>query len=116
MSAEAELLASALSPVKPAPPSPPDTAENPVAPTAARDITVHLASYRSRKAATRGWEILRKAHSDVLGGMEPRITRLDLEERGVFFRLQAGPVSSRDEADRLCAQLKDRDLFCAPVY
>ncbi len=113
---EAELLASVLSPVKSARPTPPVTAQDSVAPTAAQGITVHLASYRSRKAATRGWAILRKAHSDVLGGLEPRITRLDQGKRGVFFRLQAGPVASKAKAEQLCIQLKSRDLFCAPVF
>ena len=39
---------------------------------------VHLASYRQRKAAERGWAELSRRFGSLLGGMEHRIERVDL--------------------------------------
>ncbi len=42
--------------------------------------------------------------------------RLDVGRRqGVFFQLSAGPVAGESEARALCAELKRRRLYCAPV-
>ena len=46
----------------------------------------------------------------VLGDV-PMITRsADLKEKGIWFRVLAGPVKSRDEADSLCKKLKSAGL------
>ena len=39
---------------------------------------VHIASFRSRKAADRGWAGLRRAHRALLGSFKPEITRVNL--------------------------------------
>ena len=39
---------------------------------------VHLASYRTKKAADRGWSQLRRAHKSLLGELSSEITRVNL--------------------------------------
>jgi len=78
---------------------------------------VHLASYRSRKAAQSGWAKLKKAHRALLGKLEPEISKVNLGPgKGVFYRLKAGPVSTKASATSLCRKLKRRRQFCESSF
>ena len=85
-------------------------------PRPARTYRVRLASYRSPEGSNRGWEILSKAHPDLLGELGPSVHRVDLGPgKGVYFRLEAGPLGDRAAARALCAALKRRQLDCLIV-
>ena len=91
--------------------------EPPAAPqeaaAAAERAHVHLASYRSEKAALRGWKTLKKRHGDLLGDLSPRVNEVDLGPgKGVYFRVEAGPISDQESAAELCKKLKSRKMFC----
>lgn len=89
-------------------------AENhPEAVLPAANVAVHLASFRTRDAAMRGWQMLSKKFPE-LAKMEPQISTLTLPDKGTFFRLNAGPLQSVDEAKALCGKLTDQ--FCEPVF
>jgi len=77
---------------------------------------VHLASYRTQKAADRGWAQLRRAHRALLGGLTPTVAKVDLARKGTWFRLMAGPVESSQAATELCRRLKIRRQFCEPSF
>jgi tetratricopeptide (TPR) repeat protein len=78
---------------------------------------VHIASFRSRKAADRGWAGLRRAHRALLGNLKPEITRVNLGgKKGVFFRLVVGPLASNADAVSVCRQLKRRRQYCEPAF
>lgn len=74
---------------------------------------LHLASYRTRKAADRGWSQLKKAHK-VLRDMEHVIGKVSVRGKGTYWRLKAGPVADEGEAKKLCRQLKRRRQYCEP--
>lgn len=78
---------------------------------------VHIASYRSEDAATKGWAQLRRAHQPLLGNLQPEVSRVNLGAgKGVFFRLMAGPLPSQAEADRICRELKAKRQFCETAF
>ncbi len=77
---------------------------------------VHLASYRSRKDAERGWSQLRRAHKAELSNLQSEISEINLGAKGVFFRLKAGPLNNKGAADGLCRQLKSRRQFCEATF
>ncbi len=78
---------------------------------------VHLASYRSRKAADRGWAQLRRAHKNVLGPLEPNIAKVNLGPgKGIYYRLKAGPLDGRTAASNICRKLKARRQYCELSY
>ena len=78
---------------------------------------VHLASYRTQKAANRGWSQLRRAHKSLLGELSSEITRVNLGPRkGIFFRLKAGPLKDKAAAGDMCRKLKSRRQFCEPSF
>ena len=89
------------------PPVPHETA------AAAEGAHVHLASYRSEKAARRGWKTLKKRHGDLLGNLSSRVNEVDLGPgKGVYFRVEAGPLRDQKSAVELCKKLKTRKMFC----
>ena len=54
---------------------------------------VQIAAFRSSGAADAGWQRLRAAHEDLLGGLTHAVVRADLgAEKGIYYRLQAGPL------------------------
>ena len=78
---------------------------------------VHLASYRSRKGADRGWGQLRRAHREILDNLESEITKVNLGPRkGIFYRLKAGPVADKAAAAEVCRKLKSRRQYCVPSF
>ena len=58
---------------------------------------VHLASFQSEDAARAGWAELQHRFS-VLQGLELRVTRVSLAERGTFYRVNAAPLADRAAA------------------
>lgn len=78
---------------------------------------VHLASYKSKRDATRGWTQLKRAHRDLLGSLQSEVTQVNLGPgKGVFYRLLAGPLKSKNEASGLCRKLKSKRQFCEPGF
>ena len=77
---------------------------------------IHLASYRTKKAADRGWSQLRRAHKSLLSELSSEITRVNLgKTKGIFFRLKAGPLKDKGAAVDICRKLKSRRQFCEPT-
>lgn len=80
-------------------------------------MAVHLASYRDRAALARGWKQLQKRFPDRLGGLDMVVSRVDLgPEKGVFYRLKAGPLPGDAAAKDLCRSLKRQGQYCQPAF
>ena len=73
---------------------------------------IHLASYRTRKSADRGWAQIKRAHGKLIGGLDPMISKVNLGRKGTYYRLKAGPFNSAKEAKAMCGKLKRRRQFC----
>ncbi len=73
---------------------------------------LHLASHRTQAKAALEWELLTRKFAALLGDLQPIIRSVDLGDRGVFYRVQAGPIGSRASARALCRQFKARDQYC----
>ena len=76
---------------------------------------VQLAALRSRADAEAAWRRLKRANGDLLGDLHAKIMRVDLGDRGVFYRLRAGPLASAAMASALCSRLKAHKLDCLVV-
>lgn len=83
----------------------------PAAP-ASGGFMIQLASVSNRDAVQAEWSKLQQRHPQQLGNLELHIEEADLGDRGIFYRLQAGPVSSKESADSLCASLKAQQQDC----
>lgn len=76
---------------------------------------VQLAAVKSEADAQQAWTKLQKTHPDLLGGLQPTIQRADLGAQGIFYRVQAGSLPSREAAAALCDRLKAKDQACLVV-
>src|SRR4029077_15663381 len=78
-------------------------------------VRVQLASLRSAEAARDEWTRLKRDNPDLLGKLTAVAVRADLGERGIYYKIEVGPLASKDAASRLCGQMRQRDLDCQIV-
>jgi len=106
--------ASALQQAAAAPAVKPVAPATPPASTAAKPggIRIQLGSLRSEDLARAEWERLKKKNADLLGKLTANTTRADLGDKGIYYRITAGPVADRPAAERICAELQQRNVGC----
>jgi hypothetical protein len=73
-------------------------------------VRIWLASVKSRELAERDWRDLQAAYGNLLVNLEPTVRQVDLgpKKGGIWYRIYAGPLASRDKARTLCAEIKSR--------
>ncbi len=83
--------------------------------TAGQGYLVQLASLTSAEAAERSWQTMSSRHSAQLSGLSHSVQKIEIEGRGTFYRLRAGPFADREAASARCQQLKDKGQACIVV-
>ena len=76
---------------------------------------VQLGAYRSADAAEGGWNRLIASEESLLGSLDHVVVRVDLGGRGIYYRLQAGPLDGPGAARAMCDRLQQRKLGCLVV-
>ncbi|MDB5408126.1 MAG: tonB [Rhodospirillales bacterium] len=76
---------------------------------------LQIGAVRSEAAAQQEWDRLKKSQKDLLGGIGAGWSRADLGERGIFYRILAGPIDDGVAAERICGELKKRSVGCILV-
>lgn len=76
---------------------------------------VQIGAVRSRETAQREWLRLKRKNRDILGNLQLFIQRVDIVNKGVYYRIQAGPMPDRVLAEFACGQLKARRVGCLIV-
>jgi hypothetical protein len=75
---------------------------------------IQIASVKSEDVAKSTWARLQAAHGDVLANLKMQPTRVDLGDKGVWYRVQAGPLDEK-QAQSVCGTLKSRKTDCVAV-
>jgi hypothetical protein len=75
---------------------------------------VQVASVKSEEVAKSTWARLQTANGDVMANLRMQPVRVDLGDKGVWYRVQAGPLDEK-QAQSVCATLKTRRADCVPV-
>jgi hypothetical protein len=91
------------------------TAKAPEASAMDTEITgpvLHIASYRTEASAMQGWQEVTSKNKALLANLKPIVRRVDLGQKGIFYRLMAGTFSSLSEAEATCVKLKEANQFC----
>jgi hypothetical protein len=73
---------------------------------------LQLGSVRSEEAARQEWERIKHKNADLLGSLTASPIRADLGDRGIYYRVQTGPVADPASAERICSELKQRNIGC----
>lgn len=107
-------------PPAPEPPQAPAEADSvaalaPAPPDPTRGFRVQIGAFRTPEEAARGWLEAMSLAPELVGPLRHFVARADLGQRGVFHRLQLGPLPSADSAGSLCGQLKERGVDCFVV-
>lgn len=76
---------------------------------------LQLGALGSEEAAKQEWLRLQKQQPDVLGKLSLAVSRIDLGAKGVYYRIQAGPIADAAQAEQSCATLKSRNVGCILV-
>ena len=108
---------SAAKPVEKVAPEKKVAAKTPAAkPTATGSYRVQMSSLRSQSDVQKNWVALRKRHSDLLGKLSLSIEATTLSGgRGKYYRMQAGPLKTKAQANAICSSLKKRKQSCIVV-
>ncbi|MBF0563021.1 MAG: SPOR domain-containing protein [Alphaproteobacteria bacterium] len=121
---EAQHSAPSAAATKPHPPAKvanvPAPAPAPVAPPAKggadlAGVKVQLGSLRAADLAEKTWEHMASRNGDLLGGLKHKVVQVDLGEKGIYYRIYAGPLSDVDAAKTLCSGLEQRKIGCMIV-
>ena len=111
----AALAASAIASAEATPVAAAPAASTPVAatapvPAATSAVTpaaayVQMASQRSEEAARQSAQAVATRYGVLFGGVSPEIQRVDLGERGIYYRVLV-PAASRESAANICTNVK----------
>jgi hypothetical protein len=78
-------------------------------------LWLQLGAVRSESLARGEWQRLKRNNRDLLGNLSGVAVRADLGDKGVYYRIQAGPIADPSTADRVCGALRQRHLACMIV-
>jgi hypothetical protein len=96
-------------------PAPPPAGDAATASATAGAVRVQLASLRSPDEARDEWTRLKRENADLLGKLTAVAVRADLGDKGIYYKIEVGPLGSKTAAVQLCDALHDRDLGCQLV-
>ena len=92
------------------------TTATPTGADMANMFRIQLAALRSHERAETEWKRLRKAYPDLLGSLKLSVMRVDLgEDKGVFYRLRAGPFDDKAKAKDRCSKLSQHNVGCLVI-
>jgi cell division septation protein DedD len=113
----------APAPAEPAAPAPTQEAAaapaaapvEPAQPAAGKGWKIQLAAVKTEQGARQEWGRMQKVHPDLLSDMNLTVQRADLGTKGIYYRIQAGPLPDRTTAEDVCAELKASQQPCLVV-
>jgi hypothetical protein len=78
----------------------------------AGSYVVQVSSQKSEQDAQTAWRQLQSKYTNVLGNAQVSFKRVDLGDRGTFYRAMVGPFANRDQAYEMCQNLKTAGGEC----
>lgn len=92
-------------------PEPQQTAAAPAAaPATDGSYVVQVAARKNQTDALAAFADIQQKYPQLLQGYRPLIKRADLGDKGIWYRLNVGPVESKQVASALCDQLKSAGM------
>jgi cell division septation protein DedD len=91
------------------------TAAASVQPAAGGAYRVQIGALRSEEDAQKTIAQARRNGGELLARFNIEVKRADLGEKGVYYRVQVGPLADASAASSLCDRLKDRKVGCMVV-
>ena len=105
----------AVPPQQAPPPATTEAVPKQVAVVGGGPVRIQIAATRSIAEAHQEWNRLKATHHDVLGDLKAFGVRVDLGGKGIYYRIQAGPIATRADALRRCDVLRQSRIGCIIV-
>jgi cell division septation protein DedD len=86
-----------------------------VQPAAGGAYRVQIGALRSEEDAQKTIAQAKRNGGDLFAHLSFDVKRADLGEKGVYYRVQVGPLADAGAASSLCDRLKDRKVGCMVV-
>ena len=83
--------------------------------SATNNFQIQLLAVRSAAAVEKEWVRLKKKHISLLGKLSLNVVRVNLGEKGVFYRLHTGPLANKGTARALCDALIKVKVACLVI-
>jgi hypothetical protein len=99
----------------PSPPPQPPPARVAAASSPSSGFLIQIAAVREEDRAAAEWTRLQRQHPDALQGLKLFVVKADLGDKGIFWRLRAGPFADEAQAKNRCADLAKRKVGCLVV-
>lgn len=80
------------------------------APAVNKKYVVQVASKKDQTEALAAFADMQQKYPSLLSNYRPMVQRVNLGSKGVWYRLQVGPMNSQADASQLCGQLKSQGL------
>ena len=78
-------------------------------------LHIQLGAFRSEAEAKKEWKKLQGKFKTSLSPLSMVVQKVELPDKGTMYRLQAGPLKSRDDGRTLCKRLVDAGQGCFVV-
>lgn len=78
----------------------------------AGSYVVQVSSQKNETDAHTAWRQLQAKYTNILGSSQVSFKRVDLGDRGTFYRAMVGPFGNRDQAYEMCQNLKTAGGEC----
>ncbi|MFV9875671.1 MAG: SPOR domain-containing protein [Rickettsiales endosymbiont of Dermacentor nuttalli] len=76
---------------------------------------IQLGAFKSQKEVEIEWKKIKTRYANILGKNTHSIEKKDLGTKGIFYRLQVGPLNSETEARMICQKLSTYKQNCFVV-
>lgn len=76
---------------------------------------IQLGALRSENQAKDEWSRLSGKYPNILMNYSPEIIKVNLDQKGIFYRLRAGPVKDRETSEDICNSLLKFGVGCLVV-
>jgi cell division protein FtsN len=107
--AAAPKTAAAPAPLKPATMKPVDT---PAKPAASGSYLLQVGAFKSDAEARTAWKAYQSKHAALLNGFGPDVQKVDLGDKGTWYRLRIASFADKDAAAAVCDRLKAQGGSC----
>jgi hypothetical protein len=77
-----------------------------------KGVRVQLGAYKTDAEANKDWVKISKIFADELQGKEHFIVKIQIPNKGIFYRLQLAPFASPKEAEQFCLGLVSEGQGC----
>ena len=82
---------------------------------AAGGYAIHLVSLANQESVDGSWAELQGSFPDILAGKDLEVRQIDLDDRGIFYRIHAAPFAASAMAETTCEELRSLQQYCAVV-